>query len=486
MIEITNEDIKRFIGQYKGEKFHAILCDPPYHLTSITKRFGKEDSAPAKFGKDGLFQRASKGFMGKNWDGGGIAFEPEVWHALGELLYPGGFVMAYGGTRTYHRMAVAIEDAGLIIHPAIGWVQTMGFPKATRIDTQIDRKLGLEREKGEVVKTGFASGTHRHAGTEKAWGFDDEYSTSQAAHPLSKTWEGHRYGLQALKPSFEFICVAQRPYGKRPLDDILMNGAGAINIGDRTNSGRWPANVAMAHLPECEMIGYEEDSYTINQFTDGAKPWGKGAGHDFESTTIPTKREIWKCASGCPVNTLQEQANKNGSVTDVGDVFYSPQYTEEEIEFADKFMFSSKVTPQERDAGLNHLPEREVAYSEYRENMKDTDSFVSKYPDGEARPMNKTRNPHPTLKPIMLNKWLATLLLPPVEYAPRRILVPFAGAMSEAIGCDLAGWEEVVAVELEEEYARIGQERVKYWTSIRSSGADAKKLDKRQLSFDEL
>ena len=93
----------------------SIVTDPPYHLTSIVKRFGKEDAAPAKHGTDGVFVRSSKGFMGKEWDGGDIAFQVETWRKCYELLKPGGHMIAFSGSRTYHRMAVAIEDAGFMV-----------------------------------------------------------------------------------------------------------------------------------------------------------------------------------------------------------------------------------------------------------------------------------------------------------------------------------------------------------------------------------
>ena len=73
------------------------------------------------------------------------------------------------------------------------------------------------------------------------------------------------------------------------------------------------------------------------------------------------------------------------------------------------------------------------------------------------------RNSHPTIKPIALTRWLATLLLPPKEYAPRRLLVPFAGVGSEMIGAMQAGWEEIVGIELSEEYCEIGRARLAYW-----------------------
>ena len=88
------------------------ITDPPYHLTSIVKRFGSENAAPAQHGTDGAFARASKGFMGKTWDGGDIAFDPATWREVYRVLKPGAILLAFGGTRTYHRMVCAIEDAG--------------------------------------------------------------------------------------------------------------------------------------------------------------------------------------------------------------------------------------------------------------------------------------------------------------------------------------------------------------------------------------
>jgi len=102
---------------------HAVVCDPPYHLTSIVERFGKEGSAAAKVpeGGSGVYARSSKGFMGQTWDGGDIAFRVELWREVFRVLTPGGYLLAFGGTRTYHRMACAIEDAGFSVRDQIGW-----------------------------------------------------------------------------------------------------------------------------------------------------------------------------------------------------------------------------------------------------------------------------------------------------------------------------------------------------------------------------
>jgi site-specific DNA-methyltransferase (adenine-specific) len=84
----------------------SVVCDPPYHLTSIVKRFGSENAAPCKVGKTGAYARASKGFMGQTWDGGDVAFRPETWAEVLRVLKPGGHLVAFSGTRTFHRLAL--------------------------------------------------------------------------------------------------------------------------------------------------------------------------------------------------------------------------------------------------------------------------------------------------------------------------------------------------------------------------------------------
>jgi site-specific DNA-methyltransferase (adenine-specific) len=159
----------------------SVITDPPYHLTSIVKRFGAEGAAEAKEGTTGAYKRASAGFMGKQWDGGDIAFQSSTWAAVLRVLKPGGYILAFASTRGFGRMSVAIEDAGFITHPLIAWVFGSGFPKATRI---------------------------------KADGYD-----------------GFRYGGQALKPAIEPIFMGQKPFSEvNGTSNILLHGTGAINI----------------------------------------------------------------------------------------------------------------------------------------------------------------------------------------------------------------------------------------------------------------
>jgi site-specific DNA-methyltransferase (adenine-specific) len=116
----------------KGVLVDSVVTDPPYHLTATVKRFGTKiggSSDGTKFGKDGGNARLSKGFMGKTWDGGDMAFRPETWITVSSIMRPGAFLVVFGGTRTYHRMACAIEDAGFVIQDCIMWLYGSGFPK---------------------------------------------------------------------------------------------------------------------------------------------------------------------------------------------------------------------------------------------------------------------------------------------------------------------------------------------------------------------
>jgi DNA modification methylase len=127
----------------------SAVMDPPYHLTSIVKRFGSGSAAPAKSGKTGAYARASAGFMGKQWDGGDIAFRVELWVEVLRVLKPGGHLVAFSGTRTYHRMACAIEDAGFEIRDQIGWCYGAGFPKSHNVSRNIgDARCACEGQAG--------------------------------------------------------------------------------------------------------------------------------------------------------------------------------------------------------------------------------------------------------------------------------------------------------------------------------------------------
>jgi DNA modification methylase len=231
----------------------SCVTDPPYHLTSIVKRFGASDAAPAKSGKTGAYARASRGFMGKQWDGGDVAFRNEVWTHVLRVLKPGGHLLAFSGTRTYHRMACAIEDAGFEIRDQIGWAYGSGFPKSHDVSKGIDRAAGAECEViGQAKRTGKEHGTYgAMAG--------DNLITIPATD-AAREWQG--WGT-ALKPSFEPVCWAQKPFNNQ--QTITIIGSTILNLWGRLWS-MLPASAA-AQLSELSPSEYGADQSDFVQWT---------------------------------------------------------------------------------------------------------------------------------------------------------------------------------------------------------------------------
>ncbi len=429
--------------------------------------------------------------MGKEWDGGDIAFRPETWALFQELLHPGASAMAYAGSRGWHREAVAIEDAGYILHPSIFllWCFGSGFPKATRIDTQIDRDAGI----GKRVETGSGSTfpNCRHDGFvsgQKQDGRIPEYKYVPE-HPLARVWAGHRYGLQALSPSAEPVIMFQRPYEGRPVDCITSTGAGAINIeGCRVpREGGTVTNMKDMSEYHGNKFGMPGAHARITGTVSNPGGWPP---HLLLHHNLDCTEEL--CSEGCPVEGMGRQSGESKSTPRpvvgkrtnggheygfLGDVSsphedsgtaarFFPQFgwNHEEFEF---FRYQAKASRAEREAGLEALPPRSGAEAVGR---KEGSAGLQSPRAGAGRTAAEVRCVHPTVKSIALSRWLATLLLPPPEYAPRRLLVPFAGVGSEMIGAMLAGWEEVVGIEMEEEYCEIGAHRLRFWQEMLDAG----------------
>ena len=225
---VINADCIEHMNIMPPESVDSIVTDPPYHLTSIVKRFGKEGSAPAQFGTDGAYARASKGFMGKEWDGGDIAFRTEVWEAALRVAKPGAYLLAFGGTRTFHRMAVAIEDAGWEIRDTVMWVYGSGFPKSHNVGKGIDKAAGAERE---VVGHGRSGRNLSRNGHKGDMAIDELHQPPIApditapATDAARQWAG--WGT-ALKPAQEIIVVARKSSDDTVRDTIATNLLGNL------------------------------------------------------------------------------------------------------------------------------------------------------------------------------------------------------------------------------------------------------------------
>jgi len=188
---ILKGDCIKVMKAMKPNSVDAIVTDPPYGLVSITKRFGKTNSAPLvreSFGKGNSPHIAlSKGFMGKEWDGINQVFHTQWLTEAYRVLKPGGSMLVMGGTRTFHRLACAIEDSGFIIKDTLMWLYGSGFPKAQDLGKMIDKRGGNGKE-----------------------------------------WDGLKVG--GIKPAYEPIIWAVKPPEGSYIENVLKWGVGAVNV----------------------------------------------------------------------------------------------------------------------------------------------------------------------------------------------------------------------------------------------------------------
>lgn len=225
----------------------SVVCDPPYEL----------------------------GFMGKKWDSTGIAFNKALWEEVLRVLKPGGHLIAFSGSRTYHRMAVAIEDAGFQIRDQILWIYGSGMPKSMNVGLAIDKHFGATRK---VVGRGKRpiKGTDLHCGEVGYGGRNDEFDITAPATNEAEQWKS--WGT-TLKPAHEPMVLARKPLSEDTVAaNVLMHGTGGINIdgcrvgteiisnhgrtkddygftsgaykSDKTWTGRFPANIIHSGLVE--------------------------------------------------------------------------------------------------------------------------------------------------------------------------------------------------------------------------------------------
>jgi hypothetical protein len=285
----------------------AVVTDPPYHLTVPGNKHGKSNleqpsNKDVSTIKSPAVRALAKGFMGQKWDGGDIAFRPGLWAEVLRVLKPGGHMVCFGGTRTYHRLACAIEDAGFEVRDAIMWHYGSGFPKSHDVSKGIDRAAGVERD---VIGVAGKSGSTRSCMTGDFAG--GEYLATTPATDAARQWQG--YGT-ALKPSTEIICLARKPLSESTVAaNVLRWGTGALNIDGcrvgtsggtaKTNpakretvsvygnglngggvsaidAGRWPANLVHDGSPEV-LAGFPETAPSPSKVTRGPSTSGHGS-----------------------------------------------------------------------------------------------------------------------------------------------------------------------------------------------------------------
>ena len=375
--------------------FDACVSDPPYGL----------------------------GFMGKAWDCDvpGPAFAAELFRTL----KPGAHACLFGGTRTFHRLAVALEDAGFEIRDCLSWLYGTGFPKSLDVSKAIDAAAGATREVIGIAKGAGSSNT-------QALGpYAATYAATDAATDAARQWNG--FGT-ALKPSWEPVLLARKPLIGTVAANVLAHGTGGLNIdacriaGESTkrtnaaemgygggntstsyetgsNLGRWPANAVLDEVA-AELLDAQS-----GERTSGSRKAGDYTGLGYQ---------------GAGPWALPEVKGNTGG--------------------ASRFFYTAKPSRAERDRGCEALPVRTAGEATDREDG----TAGTQSPRAGAGRTGGARNIHPTVKPAALIRWLVQLVTPPGG----TVLDPFAGSGTIFLACEGLN-VEVNAIERDPEYCTI-------------------------------
>jgi DNA modification methylase len=428
----------------------TVITDPPYHLTSITKRFGAEGAAPAQFGTDGAFARASKGFMGKTWDGGDVAFRPETWAAVYRVLKPGGILLAMGGTRTFHRLVCAIEDAKFDVRDSIAWLYGSGFPKSFDISKGIDKQAGAEREVVGIkrhARDGDVSGQkwtkeNTHNGSNWDMGSNEKYMVDTApATPAAQLWHG--WGT-ALKPAMELICVAMKPIDGTFVNNALTWGVAGLWIdGGRVETDGSDGGVWGSSNKTCQDGRIFNASPNGTDYRSQQHPQGRFPANVIHDGSDEVTGLFPQTTSG-NLNSGHKRGDGTGNSFMGGGGVVQGNYGGDSGSAA-RFFYCAKASRSERNAGLEGMEEKRP------DERTDTamGTFVEKG-------VGKQSNYHPTVKPLALMRYLARLTKTPTGGV---VLDPFMGSGTTGMAAVMEG-RDFIGIELEPEYYEIAQKRI--------------------------
>lgn len=419
----------------------SIVTDPPYEL----------------------------GFMGKGWDKTGIANNVEMWREALRVLKPGGHLLAFSGSRTYHRMACAIEDAGFELRDQIMWLYGSGFPKSLDVSKAIDKAAGAKREMvgSKVGMPGYslkANDTDEHGRT--AYGkFSDaetECAITAPATDAARQWQG--WGT-ALKPAHEPICVARKPLIGTVAANVLQHGVGALNIDAcrvstdevlRAGAGGIPCrhdeNVPRGRSGEASA----QRRYTDAGGTDFAmKPGPRGgdpAGRWPANVIHDGSDEVIAAFPDAPgqQRAVGPEHGSKPSVNCYGDMGARP-YTPPRVETeknAARFFYCAKASRADRNDGCDELPDQKGGM-----NSNTSGQHITRRDGWRPDPV---KNNHPTVKPTSLMTYLCRLVTPPGGV----VLDPFMGSGSTGRGAILEGFS-FIGIEMNADYATIAEARIR-------------------------
>jgi DNA modification methylase len=416
-------------------KVDLVLTDPPYEL----------------------------GFMGKEWDKQGISYRYETWQIIMDSCKPGAMMLAFGGTRTWHRIAVAIEDAGWEIRDTLMWLYGQGFPKSLDISKAIDKMKGAERE---VIAETPSGGFKRLMQTNKEAGFrpDDYYpdgnkfTSKEPITPEAQLWSG--YGT-ALKPAFEPIILAMKPLDGTFAENALKHGVAGLNIdGSRIpiedNAGVWgtsnktcaPTFNASQGQHEFRSSQHPRGRYPANLILD------EEAGQMLDEQSGASKSTGGRVANISRTSQIYGGGKGLGQDISAEDVRGDPGFGD--TGGASRFFYCAKASKKERDRGCEDLEDRLMARSGGAQQAEKDgkDEYLQNH-IGLNR-ISKVKNDHPTVKPLALMEYLCNLLKPPTGGV---LIDPFMGSGTTLRAAKDLG-RKAIGIEIEERYCEIAAKRM--------------------------
>lgn len=400
-ITIIQADANDVLAHHAAGSVDAIVTDPPYEL----------------------------GFMKQRWDATGISYNVTFWERCFEILKPGGWLLAFSATRTYHRMACAIEDAGGEIRDCIAWTYGSGMPKSLDISKAFDKDvqrpvIGRYTPPGaktwNLTQAGESESDHR-PGSFTASGTRTLERTAPVTD-LAREWDG--WGT-VLKPCFEPICVARKPLVGTYCENLVQYRIGALNIGESLIDGmRWPGNLILQHSPDCVHLGQrrlknksgsvkaegvQATNYVYSPY--GAVDW-RAHGDEQGIETI----EHWDCVPDCAVALMDSQKAEAAR--------YFTRLPIEQGDY-DPFIYIAKATTRERNAGLDHFP---TIPNHVMTGRPEHSSALASPRAGTGRKAGH-KNIHKTVKPVALMEHLLRLCVPEGGL----VVDPFIGSGTTAV-----------------------------------------------------
>jgi len=443
------------MSRMEPESFDLVLTDPPYDLTA-NKRGG---SGPASLNVDSPAGRSriGTGFMGKAWDGTGVAFKVETWRAALRILKPGGHLVAFGGTRTHHRLMCAIEDAGFEIRDVLMWLHGEGFPKSLDLSKAIDKAAGAVRE---VLGRKWES--RKGGGLQLSVMNDDNWqppavtdAITAPATALAQIWQG--YGT-ALKPAFEPIVWAMKPLAGTFASNAERHGVAGIHVDAGRIDG--PAGDGVWGSSNASCAPLFNNSPEKHEFRSEQHPLGRWPANvilDEVSAEMLDLQAGPQVSGGTPLHRFSDKTrNAYGKFT--GDE--NPAGIGRSAGLVSRFFYCAKAAQSERELGLEGCAARQP------DAGRDPDAPGGNNP--RNRGARTARNHHPTVKPLDLMKYLLRVFDTPTG---GKVLDPFMGSGTTGVACAELG-RRFVGIEMAAEYCEIARRRIEAATKQGKLGFD--------------